>query len=256
MPYIGSSPPPSALTASDIADGIISEAKMADDAISLTELKAGTDGEVISWDASGNPVAIGAGSSGEFLKSQGAGSVPVFAAAAGGAFTFIDSATASNSAAIDVDSIDSTYDVYLIQYSQCRPATDGSYARIRLKVGGSAVTASDYRYGATWFSSSASYAGGTTRSDNATEIVLSYNGTSDDAAQPKSGIIWLYSPSSTSVWKNVTWHAAGMNHDGYLYSTTGAGQLESTSAVTGVSLFQNSGNLTSGNIRLYGLANS
>ena len=94
MGYIGKSPPPSALTASDISDGIISEAKlatnsvsevkMADDAISLTELKAGTDGEVISWDASGNPVAIAVGTSGHFLKSQGAGSQPVFAAAGGG----------------------------------------------------------------------------------------------------------------------------------------------------------------------------
>ena len=84
MAYIGKIPAAAALTASDITDGIISEAKMADDAISLTELKAGTDGEVISWDASGNPVAIGAGTSGHFLKSQGAGSQPVFAAAAGG----------------------------------------------------------------------------------------------------------------------------------------------------------------------------
>jgi len=84
MAYIGKIPAAAALTSSDIADSIITEAKMADDAISLAELKAGTDGEVISWDASGNPVAIGAGSSGEFLKSQGAGSQPVFAAAGGG----------------------------------------------------------------------------------------------------------------------------------------------------------------------------
>ena len=84
MPYIGSRPPPSALTSSDIADSIITEAKMADDAISLAELKAGTDGQIISWDASGNPVAIAAGTSGHFLKSQGAGSQPVFAAAGGG----------------------------------------------------------------------------------------------------------------------------------------------------------------------------
>ena len=84
MAYIGKIPAAAALTSSDIADSIITEAKMADDAISLTELKAGTDGEVISWDASGNPVAIGAGTSGHFLKSQGAGSQPVFAAAGGG----------------------------------------------------------------------------------------------------------------------------------------------------------------------------
>ena len=80
MSYIGRTPTPAALTASDIADGIISEAKMADDAISLTELKAGTDGNVISYDASGDPVAIATGTAGHFLKSQGAGAQPVFAA--------------------------------------------------------------------------------------------------------------------------------------------------------------------------------
>ena len=63
MAYIGKIPTAAALTASDITDGIISEAKMADDAISLTELKAGTDGELITWDASGNPAAVGAGTS-------------------------------------------------------------------------------------------------------------------------------------------------------------------------------------------------
>ena len=89
MAYIGKIPAAAALTSSDIADDIITEAKMANDAISLAELKAGTDGELISWDASGNPVAIGAGTSGHFLKSQGAGSQPVFAAAGGGQFELV-----------------------------------------------------------------------------------------------------------------------------------------------------------------------
>ena len=80
MPYFGKTPASVALETSDLADNIVTEAKMADDAIALAELKAGTDGELISWDASGNPVAIGAGTSGYFLKSQGAGSQPVFAA--------------------------------------------------------------------------------------------------------------------------------------------------------------------------------
>jgi len=99
MPYIGVSPPSAPLTSSDIADSIITEAKMADDAISLTELKAGTDGEVISWDASGNPVAIGAGTSGHFLKSQGAGSQPVFAAAGGNSPFFMATETSDQSLA-------------------------------------------------------------------------------------------------------------------------------------------------------------
>ena len=61
----------------------ITTGQVANDAIGLTELKAGTDGELITWDASGNPTTVGAGTSGHFLKSQGAGSVPVFAAGGG-----------------------------------------------------------------------------------------------------------------------------------------------------------------------------
>ena len=84
MAYIGKQPTPVPLTAADFADDTITEAKMANDAISLAELKAGTDGEIISWDASGNPVAVGVGSDGQVLTSTGAGSPPAFEAAAGG----------------------------------------------------------------------------------------------------------------------------------------------------------------------------
>ena len=57
---------------------------MEDDIVTLAKLSGGTDGNIISYDASGNPVAIATGTSGHFLKSQGAGSQPVFAAAGGG----------------------------------------------------------------------------------------------------------------------------------------------------------------------------
>ena len=87
MPFLGTQPAETALTTGNLADDIVTEAKMANDAIGLAELKAGTDGELISWDASGNPVAIGAGTSGHFLKSQGAGSQPVFAADREGAYS-------------------------------------------------------------------------------------------------------------------------------------------------------------------------
>ena len=59
---------------------------MTDDAITLAKLAAGTDGNIISYDASGNPVAIATGSSGQVLTSAGAGAPPVFAAAGGGQF--------------------------------------------------------------------------------------------------------------------------------------------------------------------------
>jgi len=68
----------------DIADDAVTEAKMATDAIGLTELKAGTDGELLTWDASGNPSAVPVGTATHILTSRGAGSTPTFQAPAGG----------------------------------------------------------------------------------------------------------------------------------------------------------------------------
>jgi len=62
-------------------DNTVATAKIQDDAVTLAKMAAGTDGNIISYDASGNPVAIATGTSGHFLKSQGAGAQPVFAAA-------------------------------------------------------------------------------------------------------------------------------------------------------------------------------
>ena len=74
MPYIGTEPAPATLTTGDLGDDIVTLAKMA----------GGTDGQVITYDASGDPAAVSTGNSGQVLTSQGAGSVPVFADAAGG----------------------------------------------------------------------------------------------------------------------------------------------------------------------------
>jgi hypothetical protein len=74
MAYIGKNPTSVPLTSSDITDGIISLPKLTD----------GTDGNLISYDASGNPVAVATGTDGQVLTSTGAGSPPVFEALPGG----------------------------------------------------------------------------------------------------------------------------------------------------------------------------
>ena len=55
-----------------------------DDTVTLAKLASGTDGNLISYDTSGNPVAVATGSSGQVLTSAGAGAVPSFQSPAGG----------------------------------------------------------------------------------------------------------------------------------------------------------------------------
>ena len=59
----------------------VSSVTVADDAVTLAKMAGGTDGQIITYDASGDPVAVGPGTDGQLLTSTGAGSPPAFEAA-------------------------------------------------------------------------------------------------------------------------------------------------------------------------------
>jgi hypothetical protein len=63
--------------------GKVSTSQIDDDAITLAKMASGTDGQILSYDASGNPTAYGPGTDGQVLTSTGAGSPPAFEAAPG-----------------------------------------------------------------------------------------------------------------------------------------------------------------------------
>jgi len=65
------------------SDNTVATAKIQDDAVTLAKMAAGTDGQIITYDASGNPSAVGPGTDGQVLTSTGAGSPPAFEAVGG-----------------------------------------------------------------------------------------------------------------------------------------------------------------------------
>ena len=58
----------------------ISASGLPNDSIQLADMAHGTDGQIITYDASGAPVAVGPGSDGQVLTSTGPGSPPAFEA--------------------------------------------------------------------------------------------------------------------------------------------------------------------------------
>ena len=66
-------------------DGSIDSAHIADDQVTLAKMAGGTDGQIITYDASGDPVAVGPGTDGQVLTSTGASSPPAFEDADGAA---------------------------------------------------------------------------------------------------------------------------------------------------------------------------
>ena len=73
-----------AVNSEHYTDGSIDTAHIADNQVTLAKMAGGTDGNIISFDASGDPVAIATGSDGQVLTSTGAGSPPAFEALPGG----------------------------------------------------------------------------------------------------------------------------------------------------------------------------
>ena len=51
---------------------------LTDNSVTLDKMAGGTDGQIITYDASGDPVAVGPGTDGQVLTSTGAGSPPAF----------------------------------------------------------------------------------------------------------------------------------------------------------------------------------
>jgi len=84
-----------AIDSEHYAAGSIDEAHIADNAVTLAKMAGNTDGVIITFDASGDPVAVGPGTDGQVLTSTGAGSPPAFEAVAAGLTLGTEIATTS-----------------------------------------------------------------------------------------------------------------------------------------------------------------
>jgi len=73
----------SGISVGGLPDDIVDAGTLADNAVGLAQMASGTDGNIITYDTSGNPAVVATGSDGQVLTSAGADAVPAFEAAAG-----------------------------------------------------------------------------------------------------------------------------------------------------------------------------
>ena len=78
------------ILAEDIAANAVTVSEIQDNAVTLAKMASGTDGNIISYDASGDPAFVATGNDGQVLTSTGAGSPPAFEDAATVGPTHID----------------------------------------------------------------------------------------------------------------------------------------------------------------------
>ena len=110
-------------------------AGITNDAITLAKMASGTDGNIISFDASEDPVAIATGSAGQVLTSTGAGSPPAMEALpAGGGLVHLltaDIPASTTTGSTFADFYDSDYKSYAVFIRDLEVDTDNVELRIQ-----------------------------------------------------------------------------------------------------------------------------
>jgi len=80
-------PADDSVTTDKLADDSVTTAKILDDNVTLAKMASGTDGNLITYDASGDPAYVLTGAATEVLTSNGTGAAPTFQAVSAGGIT-------------------------------------------------------------------------------------------------------------------------------------------------------------------------
>ena len=249
-----------ALSIGTPGDGTVVEAKLADNAVTLAKMAGGTDGNLITYDANGDPAYVATGTSAQVLTSNGAGAAPTFQAAGGGAVVLISSDTlASPVSSSDFTGFDSgTYDSYFLLLDNIAPSTDDQRIVYRTSTDGGSTFdsgASDYYHASSITTTAAITYNGTT-GGTSIDPMTSVSGQGNLSTEGVSGIIWIESPDE-ALYTHMRWHLTHINASGVLYTVVGSGYRLSEAGVDAFRVAPLSGNIAAqGRIRFYGVKNA
>ena len=228
--------------------------------VDVADLANGTDGELITWDATGAPATVAVGTATHVLTSNGIGVAPTFQAAGGGgggAWIPILTQTASASSNINFTSgIDGTYSTYAIVISSAIGSVDGTTFRLLLSTdGGSTHESTNY----SWHGQQLDAAGaGYDASVQASTSSVTIGGSVGNASTESGvgSILYFDNPSSTTRHKKITGVHNHQRDDSTFQTGSIGSLLQNTSAVDAFRFEYSSGTITSGEFTLYGLATS
>jgi len=168
---------------------------------------------------------------------------------------FLEEKTASASATLDFTTcISSVYDTYEIVFVNVLPATDGAQLLMRMSTDGGSSYDSGGNYQASlwaWHNTAGGFSG---EASGATSLKVTITMDNTDANYPGAdGTIRLYNPGSNK-YKQVAGQTSFRDSANGQTSCTFKGTYLSTTAVNAFRFLFSSGNITSGTIRVYGLA--
>jgi hypothetical protein len=180
-------------------------------------------------------------------------------AAPAAGLTLITTVTASSSASIDINStFSSTYLNYLVVLTNLVPATNNVSMNMLFSAdNGSSYITSNYQYVLKHFYAGPSGDGNSESTGTSPQILASScNSTASDAGT--NGNILIYSPISDAMRTTYVWDFKSRMGDGsnYHQMLLGAGECGGDLDTNAFQISYSSGNVASGTVRVYGIANS
>jgi len=228
MPFIGNKPSAVPLTSADIADSIITSAKI-------------VDGTIVNAD-------INASAAIDSTKLSGVTSD----------FVLLASTTASNVATLDLNGyFSATYKNYKLFVEGFYGTTNTNNLRLRFASGSYTVQTTNYGDISGWagVDSSGTEASGTTAGGhaggNGASFFIGHN--SSNSSYRGNTEITIFDPLQTSYYHSITALTQYWNGSTTLRSANSSGAWLDATAVTGLRLLFDAGNLYAGSIKLYGI---
>ena len=254
MGYIGKKPTDAPLTSSDIADGIISTADLANTAV--TGAKVNTD--VISAQTA---LATAPADTDEFLVSD-AGVIKRidYSLIKGGGGLILLSSTnvTSGTASVDFTSnIDSTYDSYKIHATDIRLASDDVSLYVQYGNSSDSYFTNNYNRASIGREADGDTTTGSGVDGGNYGVYLNHSGVGNASDESYAFELTLVKPSTTDTHKLVYGTLGGVNDDNHFTCILFGGMHHtSTAAVDRIRVIASSGNIDRGRFTLFGVANS
>ena len=212
-------------------DNVVTNAKLADDAVGLAELSA-----------------TGTASSSNFLRGDNS-----WQAAGGGAWTLIGSSVASNSASLTITGLTSTYSTYACMLDSIVVASDGANVYIRVgDASGIDSGASDYAW-VDRASRDDSTAANFNGSASTPKIRAGDINTGNAAGEGYGGQFFIYNAANASLQTFISGEAVIIETGGNMEYASFAARRKAAFAVDRVQISLSSGNIISGRFTVWGI---
>ena len=222
----------------------------------LAMMADGTDGNLITYDASGNPAAVATGNSGQALKSAGAGAPPAFGDVSSG-LTKISSQDATGAAVEFTSShfANSTYSGYQFHFHNIATSSDGDRFYVNTSTNGGSTYESTYAWVVSEWNTNTGVNLTKDSNEGSTHLQLGLDSNVGSATNETfSGIFNLFNPGATQ-YTQMTWHCCYDDDQAGVYftHTLGCGKRPSAADVDGIKFFFGNDYAGSGKITMYGL---